>query len=123
MRPGRRPVTGRSDDGSGSILGLAVIGSIIAVLSFTLPLYIGLSVAQSVSGAADAAALAAADVAIGIAPGSPCAVAARVARANGAGSDECAVDGLVVTVRVKREFLGLELAATATAGPPEAVTN
>ena len=113
----------RRDEGSGSLLGLAVIGSIASLVSLALPLYIGLTIEQSVSGAADAAALAAADVASGIAPGSPCGAAQEVAAANGATVEDCALDGLVVTVRVDRHFLGLRLASTATAGPPDAVTN
>jgi secretion/DNA translocation related TadE-like protein len=113
----------RGEGGSGTVLGLAVIGSILAVVAVSLPLYIGLSIKQSLLGAADASALAGADVAIGIAGGSPCAVASRVASANDAILDQCAVDGLVVTVRAKRDFLGLELTASATAGPPDAVTN
>jgi secretion/DNA translocation related TadE-like protein len=113
----------RDDAGSGTVLGLAVIGSILAVIAVSLPLYIGLSIKQSLLGAADASALAGADVAIGIVGGSPCDVASRLAVTNGATLDACAVDGLVVTVRTKRDFLGLELTASATAGPPDAGTN
>jgi secretion/DNA translocation related TadE-like protein len=113
----------RADSGSGSILGLAVMGSICGVVAIALPLYIGLAAQQAVSGAADAAALGAADVASGIAPGSPCAVAARITAANGGVLAACRVDGLVVTVRVRREFLGLHLTSDATAGPPDAATD
>jgi secretion/DNA translocation related TadE-like protein len=112
-----------SSTGSGSVLGLAIAGGIVAILSLTLPLYLGLSIEQSIEGAADAAALAAADVASGIAPGSPCAVATEVATANGANLRRCAIDGTVVSVRAGRSFLGLQLSASATAGPPGAVTN
>ena len=118
-----RPEPTRRDEGSGSLLGLAVIGGIVGVVSVTLPLYIGLSVDESLSGAADASALAGADVASGIAPGSPCGSAEEVAVANGAALDACALDGLVVTVRLHRNFLGIRLVSTATAGPPDAVTN
>lgn len=111
------------DAGSGSILGLAVIGSVCGVVAIALPLYIGLSTEQAVSGAADAAALGAADVASGIAPGSPCAVADGIAAANGGVLTACRVDGLVVTVRVQREFLGLQLGSNATAGPRDAGTD
>jgi secretion/DNA translocation related TadE-like protein len=109
--------------GSGSILGLAIAGTIAAVLSVTLPLYMGFSVRESVAGAADASALAGADVASGIAPGSPCGVAATVAAANGASLVSCRVDGLVVTVGLERGFLGLQLVQSARAGPPGAVSN
>lgn len=116
-------MTGTNDRGSGSLLALAIAGCLVAVVSLGLPLYIGLSLRAAVGDAADAAALGAADVASGIAPGSPCAEAAAIAAANRATEAACEVDGLVVTVRVEREFLGVELAATATAGPPGVGTN
>jgi hypothetical protein len=100
-----------------------VIGSVVAVVSLTVPLYAGLAIWQLVAGAADAAALAAADVSSGIAPGSPCGAAAEVAAANLSGLAACSIDGRVVTVRLKRDFLGFDVAATATAGPSDAVTN
>ena len=113
----------RGERGSGTLLGIAVIGGVLSVVCLTAPLYTGIAVAQAVSGSADAAALAGADVASGIAPGSPCLVAAEVARANGANSRACWVDGLDVTVRVDRAFFGFDLSAVATAGPPDSVTN
>jgi secretion/DNA translocation related TadE-like protein len=112
-----------SDRGSGSLLGLAIVGSVAAVVSLLVPLILGLGIRESLAGGADAAALAGADVAAGIAPGIPCDAAARLAAANGVSLGACAVDGLVVTVRTDRHFLGLELDATATAGPPGSVTN
>jgi secretion/DNA translocation related TadE-like protein len=116
-------MTGPSDRGSGSLLGLAVVGSLAAVVALLVPLFVGLGIRGSLAGATDAAALAAADVAAGIAPGIPCDTASRLAAANGVSLGACAVDGLVVTVRTDRRFLGLELDSTATAGPPGAVTN
>ena len=111
------------DEGSGSLLGLAIVGSIIAMLTLLVPLIAGLGIRESVDEAADAAALAAADVAVGIAPGIPCQVAAQLAAADGASLEQCRVDGLVVTVRTNRRFLGLNLGATATAGPRGAASN
>ena len=73
---------------------------------------------SQMEGAADASALAGADAAAGIAAGSPCAVAAGVARANRTSLSGCVVDGLVVTVTTGGSFLGFSLAASATAGPP-----
>ena len=108
----------RGDRGSGSLLGLAIVGSLAAVVTLLVPLIVGLGIRESLSDAVDAAALAGADVAAGIAPGIPCEAAARLAVANGVSLNACAVDGLVVTVRTDRQFLGLELDATATAGPP-----
>ena len=105
-------------DGSGSVLGIALVAAMLCVLFAALPLYRGMSVRQANIDAADAAALAGADVAVGIIPGIPCEVAATVAAANGAKLASCALDGVVVTVSTKRSFLGLPLIAVATAGPP-----
>lgn len=99
---------------------MAIAGSIAAGMTLMIPLYLGLGIRQSIAGAADAAALAGADVAAGIAPGSPCQVAASIARANHASLDACIADGLVVSVRASTGFLGLTLSASASAGPPVA---
>lgn len=106
------------DRGSGSILGVAVIAAVVALVSLALPLYMVLAARAAVSGAADAAALAAADTAVGLASGVPCEAAAFVASANGAQLDTCSADGLVLTVSVSRTVLGFRVAAIATAGPP-----
>jgi secretion/DNA translocation related TadE-like protein len=111
------------DRGSGTLLGLAIIGAIAALVSLTIPVGIGLAIRQSIATAADTAALAAADVSAGISPGSPCDVARTVATANRATLARCSVDGLVVTVRTEGHYLGLSLTATAIAGPPGAVTK
>lgn len=106
------------ENGSGSVLAVAIVGGLAALTMLTLPLYMGLAVRQSVAAAADAAALAAADVAVGLAPGYPCEVAARVAAANGSALASCEADGLVVTVSVSRYILGILALGVATAGPP-----
>ena len=111
------------DDASGSVLGVAIAGSIVAALALVIPLYTGLGIRERVDTAADAAALAGADVAAGISPGAPCLIAAHIAEANGATLEACAVDGLVVTVRARVRFFGLNLTSMATAGPPVVVTN
>jgi hypothetical protein len=105
------------------LLGFAVVGSIVTVAMLTVPLYRGLVVRQSLERAADASALGAADVASGLSAGTPCATASSVASANGVSLAGCAADGLVVTVVVHATFLGLSLAASATAGPSDSVTN
>ena len=109
----------RNDAGAASILGVAIIGMLFAAVMMMLPLYIGMAARQGVIAAADAAALAAADIAVGIAPGVPCEIAATVAAANRAVLTGCALDGVVVTVSTSRTVLGLELRASATAGPPD----
>ena len=121
MTPSRDGEPG--DAGSGSLLAVALVGATLASLAFGVPLLVGIGIRQSVADAADASALAAADVAAGIFAGSPCAVAADVASANGVRLERCEVDGLVVTVRTGTEFLGVPLATSATAGPPVVGTN
>jgi secretion/DNA translocation related TadE-like protein len=116
-------VGARSERGSGSLLAIALIGATIASFALAVPLYIGLGVRESVDSAADAAALAGADVAAGVFPGSPCTVAAELARANRAVLTGCTVDGLVVTVRASAGFAGITLSSTTTAGPPVVGTN
>ena len=112
-RPHREP----RDSGSASVLGVALIAAVVMVCALMLPLYIGLSVRQGVIAAADAAALAGADVASGRIPGYVCEAASEVAVANGAVLTGCAAEELVVTVSTERTFLGLDVVASATAGP------
>jgi len=107
-----------SDRGSGSVLAIAIMAGVLSVTAMAVPLYLVLAGKQALAGAADAAALAAADVRVGFAPGEPCAVAARVAAANGGSLASCTVDGLVVTVRVAGSVAGFAVGVSATAGPP-----
>ena len=108
-----------SDRGSGSILAVAIVAAMLALVVMSIPLYVVLSAKQRAASAADAAALAAASVALGIVPGVPCAAAASVAAANGASLARCVPYGAIVTVRVSVRALGFEVPATATAGPPQ----
>lgn len=107
----------KGERGSGTVVALGLGLAVIALLLVVLPVYAVLASRHSVAAAADAAALAAADSASGLAPGHPCEVAALVAAANGASVGGCEVDGLVVTVTVRRTVLGLRLSERATAGP------
>ena len=88
-----------------------------------MPIFAGLAVRQSVAGAADSAALAAADVVSGLRAGYPCDAARRVAEANGALLASCEVDGLVVSVSATRQFAGIAITSSATAGPPTGVPD
>jgi len=117
-RQSRRGTIVTVDAGSGSVLAVAVIAGVLCVTAMALPLYLVFAEKQALAGAADAAALAAADVRVGFSPGEPCAVAARVAAANGGSLASCSVDGLVVTVRVTGSVAGFGVGAVATAGPP-----
>jgi secretion/DNA translocation related TadE-like protein len=109
----------RDEGGSGSVLGVALIGAIVGLLFAVAPLYAVLAARSNVASAADAAALAAADARVGVTTGFPCERAAEVAAANGATLTECEVDGLIATVSVGVTILGFEYESTATAGPPQ----
>ncbi len=100
------------------MLGVAVIATLLAACILVAPFGAVLVAQSRARGAADAAALAAADVAIGLRTGSPCTVAGEVAAIGGATVAECAVDGVIVTVRVTVPAARWPIAATATAGPP-----
>ena len=121
---GRRAVNQSSSDrGSGSLLTIALIGSVVALTGLGLPVFVGLAVRQSVAAAADASALAAADVMSGLVPGYPCDAARRLAEANGATLASCEPDGLVVAVSATRHFAGITITSSATAGPPPGVPD
>lgn len=107
----------RGERGSGTVVTLGLGLGLVALLLVVLPVHAVLVARHAVAAAADAAALAAADAASGFVPGHPCAVAARVAEANGASVRGCDIDGLVATVSVGRTILGLALSEQATAGP------
>jgi secretion/DNA translocation related TadE-like protein len=97
------------------VLALACAASLAAVASGSAS-----AARQRVVGASDAAALAAADASTGLVPGEPCAVAARVAAANGASLAGCSIDGATATVEVAAAVLGSTARARSTAGPPPA---
>ena len=113
----RRPVTRRSERGSGSVLVVALLGALVTLTAVLLPVLALLPAHQSAQGAADAAALAAADVASGLVSGVPCATAARAAELNGARLVACSVDGLIATVSVSRTAGGFPIGSRARAGP------
>lgn len=115
--------SGSSERGSGSILSVAILGTVLTLAILLIPLLLGLTERRSVAGAADAAALAAADTVVGIIPGVPCDSAGRVARANGASIVSCEVDGVIVTVTALRMLLGVSVTAVATAGPSESAVD
>lgn len=99
-----RPTAGAVDRGSGTVLVLAVCAVLVVGITST-GLLAGAALARHhAQASADLAALAAADVLLGRRTGDACAVAARVASANGGRLAECRVlqDGTVrVSVRVQ----------------------
>jgi len=110
--------TSDRDRGSGSVLGLAVLGAVVGATLVTIPLMNAFAARQTVSGAADAAALAAADTRAGVVSGYPCEIAETIAQLNKARLVLCELDGLIATVAVSRTILGVEVVVFATAGPP-----
>lgn len=115
MRPMSRSACER---GSGSVLGVAIIGATMLLTALVVPLYAALASGQAVQNAADAAALAAADTASGALAGSPCVVAAEAATLNGASLLSCSIDGVIATVSVGDTVMGLQIDSSARAGPP-----
>jgi secretion/DNA translocation related TadE-like protein len=107
-----------AERGSGGVLALAVLAMLTVLTLAVVTVGAALAARQRVIGAADAVALAAADTAIGIHPGVPCVVAAEVATAHGAALTRCAVEGVVATVSVASDVLGVPVEASARAGPP-----
>lgn len=107
--------------GAGTVLALGL--GMLVVLAAVLILLLAQSGAMAfrAAAAADLAALAAADAARGITPGEPCAVAADVARRNGARVLSCS-EGTGSTVQVRTELEVRTPVGGATglarAGPP-----
>ena len=120
---GNRP--GWDERGSGTVYALGVIAVLLAAAVGIA----GLIQAQSATGraraAADLAAISGATVLSSVvAPGDPCAMAGRVAAANGASVSTCSVAGedVTVSVAVPTTILGRPRQATAQAraGPVDA---
>ena len=121
---GNRP--GWDERGSGTVYALGVIAVLLAAAVGIA----GLIQAQSATGraraAADLAAISGATVLSSVvAPGDPCAMAQRVAAANGASVSACSVAGedVIVSVVVPTTILGRPRQATAQAraGPVDAL--
>lgn len=107
-----------NDEGSGSVLVVALAAAVLMLTGLALPLNQALTVRQVVANAADAAALAAADTASGLVAGYPCANAARAAELNGAALGECVLSGTDARVTAVRHVLGVPVTVAAWAGPP-----
>lgn len=89
----------RAERGAGTVLVLCVIMTVAVTLMAVAGLAAGYAVRHRAAAAADLAALAAAQQVCG-GTGDPCALAARVAQANGAHLRDCVVDGWEVEVQV-----------------------
>ena len=103
MRSGQ-PTWAAADRGSGTVLVVAICALLVVGITST-GLLAGAALARHrAQASADLAALAAADVVLGRRAGDPCALAARVASANGGLLAGCRIlpDGTVrVSVRVQ----------------------
>ncbi|WP_152978081.1 MULTISPECIES: Rv3654c family TadE-like protein [Micrococcales] len=131
IAPRRRDVVPRGlrdgpDRGSGSVLAVALLGAIMVMVVFVIAAGQAAWAHHRARTAADLAALAAADAARGLTSGEPCAVARRVAEANGARLVGCCPPsdrGEVRDVRVEADvpaWLGRlgPVTGLARAGPP-----
>jgi secretion/DNA translocation related TadE-like protein len=107
-----------AERGAGSILALAVLAATVLLTTFVVLVLGLLTVGRSVASAADAAALAAADTASGAIAGYPCEAAQAVASLNGTAVTRCTVTGLIASVSVGRRVQGIDIVASARAGPP-----
>jgi secretion/DNA translocation related TadE-like protein len=108
----------RGERGSGSVLGVAVIGATVLACVTVLPAVGAVAALQNTQNAADAAALAAADTLSGRSSGYPCENAGRAAQLDGAAVTSCATHDLIAAVSVERDWARLHLTARARAGPP-----
>ena len=94
------PAEGQPEEGSGTVLALAIIAALL-VLTVVLAGLIGVvSANRRASAAADLSALAAADAYRGLTEGDPCAAAAELAERHGAHLESCTFPDRPETVEV-----------------------
>lgn len=93
------------EDGSASVVLVAVIAAIALVASAYAALGHATAARHSAQGVADAAALASA-ARLGYEPDAACEAAVEVVNANEVVLDECSVDAVTVTVQVSAEPSG-----------------
>ena len=105
------------EDGSGTILAVAVIGLSIACLGITQTIALNLLMGARLNAVADSAALSADDALRGLVTGYPCEVAASIAKENMAILDECRIVGFEAFVKLHVQSMGIVLNASARAGP------
>ncbi|QWT24920.1 flp pilus-assembly TadE/G-like family protein [Subtercola sp. PAMC28395] len=117
-RPARLWSLLRDDRGSGSVITLAVIAVLMAVVGLVLAVSTALSEKGQLRADAESAALAAADTESGAVGGYPCENAARAAELGGSELTECTVEGVAAKVEVTRTIWGVSVTVRARAGPP-----
>ncbi len=94
------PVEERSEEGSGTVLALAIIAALLVLTVVIAGLIGAVSANRRASAAADLSALAAADAYRGLTEGDPCAVAANLAERHGAHLESCTFPNRPETVEV-----------------------
>ncbi len=107
----------RNETGSGSVLMIGVVALVLSTGSAAVSISAAFAVKQRTAHAADAAALAAADTATGMVAGFPCEAAEKAARLNGADLGGCEIEGHIARVIARGQYLGIEVAVQARAGP------
>lgn len=118
LEPALEPTSRAGERGSGTVLGLTLVGAIVSVTVAALGVLGAFPARQNAVGAADAAALVAADTLSGIVSGDPCGRADELARANGAVLDACSLDGDTASVTVHISWGVFTLVGRSRAGPP-----
>ena len=103
--------------GSGTILALAIVATMVAALVTALYASNYLVHRSRVQAAADSIALAATDSLRGLATGFPCEIAHSLSKVNVVVLDECRIVGFEVFIRVHSIDLTAELIGRSRAGP------
>ena len=107
----------QSDRGSATVLGLGLIGAIVAgALAANFACFWLIS-AEKVRVAADLAAVAAADSVRGLITGEPCLAAGQIAHMYMVSLDTCRIVGFESFIRLHTNAAGLTLEAISRAGP------
>jgi secretion/DNA translocation related TadE-like protein len=111
------------ESGSGSLLAIAIVATLVAATTLVDSVCFAYEVKQRTARAADLAALAAADTASGLVAGYACESAATAAQLNGATLEHCEVDGGAARVLTRSDYLGIPVSAEARAGPPGSLSG
>lgn len=94
------PAEERPEEGSGTVLALAIIAALLVLTVVIVGLIGVVSANRRASAAADLSALAAADAYRGLTEGDPCTVAAELAERHGAHLESCTFPDRPETVEV-----------------------
>jgi secretion/DNA translocation related TadE-like protein len=111
------PRATESDNGSGTVLALAVVSLAVTLLIVSQSIAFNLLSHLRLQATADSVAVAAADSLRGLSLGFPCEVAREMSVVNMVNLVECRIVGLEVFVTVHSDAVGIVLIAKARAGP------